>query len=44
MTKEQTTILKGVAILMMLFLHSFNGSNLSTVCEPLIFIGGTILF
>jgi len=43
MTREQTTILKGVAILMMLFLHLFNGSNLSAVCEPLIFVGGTPL-
>ncbi len=43
MTKEQTTILKGVAILMMLFLHLFNGSNLTEVCEPLLFIGYTPL-
>ena len=43
MTKEQTTILKGVAILMMLFLHLFNGSNLTEVCEPLLFIGNTPL-
>lgn len=43
MTKEQTNILKGIAILMMLFLHLFNGSNLTDVCEPLLFIGSTPL-
>lgn len=43
MTKEQTNILKEIAILMMLFLHLFNGSNLTDVCEPLLFIGSTPL-
>ena len=43
MTKEQTNILKGIAILMMLFLHLFNGANLTDVCEPLLFIGSTPL-
>ena len=43
MTKEQTNILKGIAILMMLFLHLFNGSNLTDVCKPLLFIGSTPL-
>ena len=39
MTKEQTTILKGVAILMMLFLHLFNNPELGKICEPLVYIG-----
>lgn len=43
MTKEQTNILKGIAILMMLFLHLFNSANLTDVCEPLLFIGSTPL-
>ena len=38
MTKEQTTILKGGAIRMMLVLHLFNGSNLTEVCEPLLIL------
>lgn len=43
MTKEQSTILKGIAILMMLFLHLFNSPNLADICEPLLFIGETPL-
>lgn len=39
MTKEQTTIIKGVAILMMLFLHLFNNPNVGEYCTPLIYIG-----
>lgn len=43
MTKEQTTIIKGVAILMMLFLHLFNSANVADSCTPLIYIGQTPL-
>ena len=39
MSKEESTILKGVAILMMLFLHLFNKENLPDVCQPLFYIG-----
>ena len=39
MTREQTTLLKGVAILMMLFLHLFNKSNITNFCEPFLYIG-----
>lgn len=30
-------MLKGVAILMMLFLHLFNNPELSSICEPWIY-------
>ena len=43
MTREQTTILKGVAILMMLFLHLFNNPDIGNFCDPLIFLGGVPL-
>ena len=39
MSKEESTILKGVAILLMLFLHLFNKTNLSEICQPLLFVG-----
>lgn len=39
MSKEQTTQLKGIAILLMLILHLFNHDNVLTLCSPLIFIG-----
>lgn len=41
MTKHQTEILKGVAILMMIFLHLFRnvGVNYEGLCEPLIYVG-----
>ena len=32
-------MLKGVAILMMLFLHLFNNPELNSICEPWIYIG-----
>lgn len=38
MSKEQSTILKGVAILMMLWYHLFNIAELEDVCFPLIHI------
>lgn len=38
LTKQQTTELKGIAILMMLFLHLFN-RNWEELFRPLIFIG-----
>ena len=37
MSKEQSTILKGVAILMMLWYHLFGISELETACTPLIY-------
>lgn len=43
MTREQTTILKSVAILMMLFLHLFNNPDIGNFCDPLIFLGGVPL-
>lgn len=39
MTKEESTILKGVAILLMLFLHLFNTTNLPDICQPLLYVG-----
>lgn len=39
MSKEESTIIKGVAILLMLFLHLFNRTNLPELCHPLIYIG-----
>lgn len=38
MSKEQSTILKGVAILLMLILHLFNHEEILTLCTPLIYI------
>lgn len=40
MTKQQTNILKGVAILMMIFLHLFNrvGADYHGLCQPLLYI------
>lgn len=43
MSKEQSTILKGVAILMMLWFHLFNTSELEQLCSPLIYIHGKAL-
>ena len=43
MNKEQSTILKGVAILMMLWYHLFGISDLETQCSPLIYIHGKAL-
>ena len=39
MSKEQTSIFKGIAILMMLWLHLFNNPNIVDSCVPLFFIG-----
>ena len=35
MSKEQSLMLKGIAIIMMLFLHLFNSDALSDSCHPL---------
>ena len=43
MNKETTTIIKGVAILMMLFYHLFGRENLDDICTPLLYIGNTPL-
>lgn len=42
MSKEESTILKGVAILMMLFLHLFCKEN-ADICHSLLYIGDTPL-
>ena len=39
MTPKETTILKGVAILFMLYLHLFNSMNQVELCTNLICIG-----
>lgn len=41
MTKQQTNIIKGVAILMMIFYHLFNrvGAEYHGLCHPLLYIG-----
>ena len=43
MNKETSTIIKGVAILMMLFFHLFGRDNLTEICTPLLYIGNTSL-
>ena len=43
MSKEQTSIFKGIAILMMLWLHLFNIPNIVDSCVPLLFIGNVPL-
>lgn len=43
MTKEQSTIIKGLAILMMLWYHLFGIAELEQVCTPLIHINGKAL-
>lgn len=40
MSKEQSTIIKGVAILLMIFLHLFN-HDVTGECTPLLYIGST---
>lgn len=40
MSKEQSQLLKGIAILLMLFLHLFNGMNNVALCENFIYING----
>ena len=39
MSKEQSTILKGIAILMMLFYHLFFRAGLDELCSPLVMLG-----
>lgn len=39
MSKEQSTILKGIAILMMLFYHLFFRAGLDEMCSPLVMLG-----
>lgn len=43
MNKETSTIIKGVAILMMLFYHLFGRDYLTDICTPLLYIGNTPL-
>ena len=43
MNKETSTIIKGVAILMMLFFHLFGRDDLGDLCTPLLYIGNTSL-
>lgn len=43
MSKETSTILKGIAILMMLFYHLFNRTEINELCSPLIMFGETSL-
>ena len=43
MSKENSTILKGIAILMMLFYHLFNRTEINELCTSLIMIGDTPL-
>jgi hypothetical protein len=40
MSREQTTMLKGIAILMMLFLHLFSNPGFADTTTPLLWIGG----
>ena len=40
MTRRQTQMMKGVAILLMIFLHLFNQSSNVDLCHNLIYIGG----
>ena len=39
MSKEQTTVFKGIAILMMLFFHLFGGAGIEQWREPLLYVG-----
>lgn len=39
MSKEESLIVKGVAILMMLYLHLFNQMTNVAICDNMIFIG-----
>lgn len=43
MSKETSTVIKGVAILLMLFLHLFYKPTIVDMCMPLIYIDGTPL-
>lgn len=42
-SKDTTLILKGIAILMMIFLHLFNRAEYYSLCESFIHIDGTPL-
>lgn len=39
MTKQETQIMKGVAILLMIFLHLFNQMSNVELCRSFIYIG-----
>uniref|UniRef100_A0AB33JGQ5 Acyltransferase 3 domain-containing protein n=1 Tax=Prevotella sp. GTC17260 TaxID=3236796 RepID=A0AB33JGQ5_9BACT len=39
MSKDQTTMLKGIAILLMLFLHLFSNPDFATTATPLLWVG-----
>lgn len=39
MTKQETQIMKGVAVLLMIFLHLFNQMHNVELCESFIYIG-----
>jgi len=39
MSKDVSVMVKGLAILLMLVLHLFNKSNLTELCQPLIYVG-----
>ena len=39
MSKEQTTIFKGIAILMMLAFHLFVGADIEEWCTPWVYVG-----
>lgn len=43
MTRQQSQMMKGVAILLMIFLHLFNQEGNVALCHNLLFIGGTPL-
>lgn len=43
MSKEESTLLKGLAILMMVFLHLFNDTNVAKSCQSLVWIGNVPL-
>lgn len=43
MNKETSTIIKGVAILMMLFYHLFGRDDIKEICTPLLYISNTPL-
>lgn len=43
MSKEESVIIKGVAIILMLYLHLFSKANISELCHPLLYINNTPL-
>lgn len=40
MSKEESTIIKGVAILLMIFMHLFTHPDIANYCTPLLYIDG----